>query len=131
MRRRNLQIACEKCALDASMDSPTMAHEIRGLLGEPKDSTGFLPPLLSLLGLPLYEHEASWDRLDPFQRRDAMRDAIRFIIVSAAKRQPLLLLLEDLQWADDESLRLLDFLPPPDCRLFLLATYRSDFAMRW
>jgi class 3 adenylate cyclase/tetratricopeptide (TPR) repeat protein len=119
------------CTLNTSTDSHNVAHEIRGLLGESKDAAGHLPPLLSLLGLPLYEHEAGWDRLDPFQRRDAMRDAIRFIIVSVAKRQPLLLLLEDLQWADDESLRLLDFLPPPDCRLFLLATYRSDFALRW
>lgn len=104
---------------------------IRSQFGHLDDGAAYMPALLSLLALPLGEDAAAWDRLDPFQRRDALRDSVSAVIRALARRRPTLLLIEDLQWADDESRRLLDFLPAPDCRLLLLATHRSDFAPAW
>jgi DNA-binding NarL/FixJ family response regulator len=50
----------------------------------------------------------------------------------AAERQPLVIVLDDIQWADIPSLRLLHVLAQ-DCRqtpLLLVATYRSDDVVR-
>jgi DNA-binding CsgD family transcriptional regulator/tetratricopeptide (TPR) repeat protein len=51
-----------------------------------------------------------------------------FLLRHAACRQPLLLILEDLHWADTSSLLLLQFLAPRvnEAPLFVLGTYRDD-----
>ena len=104
---------------------------IQNQLGHLDNSAAYLPALLSLLALPLGEDAAAWDRLDPFQRRDALHSSVSAVLQALARRCPILLLIEDLQWIDDESLRLLDFLPASDCRLLLVATYRPDVAPAW
>ncbi|MBP7691586.1 MAG: tetratricopeptide repeat protein [Anaerolineales bacterium] len=48
--------------------------------------------------------------LDAGQLRRQMFIAVRDLLVAAARRQPLWLILEDLHWADDASLELLQFL---------------------
>ncbi len=113
--------------IDARGDPGEAVSRIRSQLA---DTTDHVPALLSLLALPLGENAAAWDGLDPLHRRDALRDCVRAVLDTLTRR-PTLLLIEDLQWADEESLRLLDFLPAPDCRLLLLTTYRSDFAPAW
>jgi len=106
-------------------------RRIRSQLGHLDDAAVYIPALLSLLALPLGEDAAAWDRLDPLQRRDALRDSVSAVLQALAHRRPTLLLIEDLQWADDESLRLIDFLSAPDCRLLLVTTHRPDFAPAW
>jgi hypothetical protein len=49
-------------------------------------------------------------RLEPEQARFQLMDAIATVIVEAARRRPLLVILEDLHVADLASVRLLDFL---------------------
>jgi len=106
-------------------------RRIRSQLGHLDDAAVYITALLSLLALPLGEDAAAWDRLDPLQRRDALRDSVSAVLQALAHRRPTLLLIEDLQWADDESLRLIDFLSAPDCRLLLVTTHRPDFAPAW
>ena len=55
-------------------------------------------------------------------------DAVRAFVTAAAARCPLVLLLDDLQWADPASLDLLRFLARTlaDLPVLLLATYRAD-----
>lgn len=89
------------------------------------------PALLSLLNLPLGAEEASWEGLDPQQRRGALQDAVCHLVHSLAARRPLLLLMEDLHWADAESLRLLDLAATGPHRTLLLGTYRTDFDPDW
>ena len=110
--------------IDARDDPDEAASRIRSRLDDPGANA---PALLSLLGLPLGEDAAAWDGLDPLHRRDALRDSVGALLNSIARRRPTLLLIEDLQWADEESLRLLDFSPASDCRLLLLTTHRPDF----
>jgi predicted ATPase len=73
----------------------------------------------------------------PFSRRGSLGEVVSqealfqqvldFFIALAGQR-PLVLLLEDIHWADPASLDLLRFAARnlTDCRLLLLATYRSD-----
>ncbi len=97
---------------------------------------GGLPPLLqtallSLLVLPTGAGAAEWDALEPAQRRAALRDGAVRLLQALANGRPLMLLVEDLHWADEESLRLLDLVAAQTPGLLLLSTYRSGFDPAW
>ena len=66
-------------------------------------------------------------QLDPDQARFRLFDSITAFLKSAGRRQPLVLILEDLQWADQPSLLLLEFLARELAggRLLLIGTYRD------
>ena len=53
------------------------------------------------------------------------------LLEAVARERPTLLLIEDLHWADDESIRILDFSPLSECRLLLLTTQRPEFTLTW
>ncbi len=100
------------------------------------EQLGGLPPrlqtaLLSLLVLPTDAGAAEWDALEPPQRRAALRDSVVQLLQMLTRERPLLLLLEDLHWADEQSLRLLDLAAANTSRLLLLATYRAGFDPGW
>ena len=63
-------------------------------------------------------------------REEQHRIAIAFhdLFSAFAREAPILLVLEDLHWADDASLDLLNYLARElrDARVLILATYRSD-----
>src|SRR5437762_227541 len=63
----------------------------------------------------------------PDQRRFLLFDNAARALVRRARRQPVLFVLEDLQWADRSSLLLLEFLAPRlrSAAVVLLATYRD------
>jgi predicted ATPase len=65
--------------------------------------------------------------IDPLQQRFRMFDAMSGFWKRAAAEEPLLLVLDNLHWADASSLRLLEFLVPEiePLRVLLLATYRD------
>lgn len=65
--------------------------------------------------------------MDPAQTRFRLFDAITGFWKRAAVEQPLLLVLDDLHWADASSLRLLEFIAPDlvASRVLLLFTYRD------
>lgn len=64
---------------------------------------------------------------DAQQQRFRLFDAIAGFLRRAAARSPLLLIVDNLHWADASSLRLLEFVAPElgDSRILLLATYRD------
>lgn len=61
------------------------------------------------------------------QERRYLFNSIRDVLARRARRRPLLLLLDDLQWADDPTLRLLLHLADrlPASPLLIVATYRD------
>jgi predicted ATPase len=72
---------------------------------------------------------ASASRLtDPAEARFSMFEAIRRLLADASEAHALVLVLDDLHWADAPSLRLLEFLAPEiaDSRLLLVGTYRAN-----
>ena len=66
-------------------------------------------------------------RLEPEQARFRLFDSITAFLKSAGRRQPLVLVLDDLHWADHPSLLLLEFLAKElgDARLMVIGTYRD------
>src|SRR5947199_327988 len=63
----------------------------------------------------------------PGLERPRLLEAVRRTLGRAARRPPLALLLDDVQWADPASLALLGYLARglASSRLLLLLTYRS------
>ena len=78
-------------------------------IGQSSDTLTYLEHLLSL---PYSDpHAANRLRyLDAEQLRQQIFLAVRDMLVAESKRQPLILILEDLHWADEASLNLLYFL---------------------
>ena len=64
-----------------------------------------LPLLGDLLGLPIPDN-AITTNLDPRLRREALFDLAMDVIQALADRQPLLLVLEDMEWIDEISIEL-------------------------
>jgi class 3 adenylate cyclase/DNA-binding NarL/FixJ family response regulator len=64
---------------------------------------------------------------DPAEARFRMFESIRQFLASLCRGRTLLLVLDDLHWADAPSLRLLEFLAPElaRCRILLVGTYRA------
>ena len=60
-----------------------------------------VPYLRHLLGLPADELES--EGLDQVQRRRRLIEAVKALTLRGARRQPLVLLAEDLQWIDRHS----------------------------
>ena len=90
-----------------------------------------LPAILALLDIPV--DDDGWHTLDPAQRRRRYLDAVRCLILEAARKQPVLLIFEDLHWVDNETQALLDALAGAlgPARLLLLVTYRPGYQDVW
>ncbi|MPZ80187.1 MAG: AAA family ATPase [Actinophytocola sp.] len=75
------------------------------------------PPLAFLLG------DTRGEQADGFQ----MYDAVTSALVAVAQRRPVVVVLDDLHWADPESVRLLEFVAQHTWfeRLLLVGTYRD------
>lgn len=65
--------------------------------------------------------------LEPDQARFRLFDSITSFLKNAAQRQPLIIILDNLHWADNSSLLLLEFLSQEliGSRLLIVGTYRD------
>ena len=107
---RNYVEECEKVSL-ASVMGPG-APDIAQVVPEVRERLPNLPAAPSL---------------EPEQARFRLFDSITTFLKSAAKAQALVLILDDLHWADRPSLLLLEFLARElkDTRLLVIGTYRD------
>jgi len=66
-------------------------------------------------------------QLEPEQARFRLFDSITAFLKSAARRKPLVLVLDDLHWADQPSLLLLEFVARElaSARVMIIGTYRD------
>ncbi len=87
--------------------------------------------LLSLLDLPLGDGREAWEALDPLRRREALRESVGAVVRAVAGRAATVVLIEDLHWSDEESVRVLDAAVRGGGPLLLLATYRTGFEPAW
>jgi class 3 adenylate cyclase/tetratricopeptide (TPR) repeat protein len=79
--------------------------------------------------LDLSPADPEWVDLDPLQRKLRINTAVSDLLRRESRQQPVLLVLEDLHWVDEETLALLD-----ECaeditadRVLILTTRRPDY----
>ncbi|MCB9947644.1 MAG: AAA family ATPase [Rhodospirillaceae bacterium] len=77
--------------------------------------------------------DRAWAEMGGDARRLYAVQAFSSLVFAQAEKGPLLLVLEDLHWADDESIRLVDALVDivPAASALVLTTYRLDFRPSW
>ncbi|HXH58959.1 adenylate/guanylate cyclase domain-containing protein [Iamia sp.] len=83
--------------------------------------------------LVLMGHDTSGGGQDPGRAREAAVDAFIDFVEGHARRRPVVLLLSDIHWADDDLLVLLETLLGrlARCPLVILATARQAVRERW
>ena len=71
--------------------------------------------------------------MDAQLRKARTLDAIVRLFLKEFERRPLILMIEDLHWLDDESQALLDLLADAtaNAKLLMLVNYRPEYAHRW
>jgi predicted ATPase/class 3 adenylate cyclase len=90
-----------------------------------------IPPILSLLdALPV---DDAFRSLDARARRYHILDALTRVILKESEREPVLIVLENLQWVDAETRVFLDGLLERihSVRLMLILEYRPEFVHDW
>jgi len=96
------------------------------------DANHAIPLLASLLSLPL-DDRYHLPELSPQKRKDMTLAALLAQFNHLAVRRPLLILFEDVHWADPTSLELLTVILDrvPRLRVLLLITARPEFTPPW
>lgn len=115
-------------AIGADDTTETIVEKIKTEAGH---GAKHLPAICSLVDIAGVDEQ--WERLDAYQRRRRIMDAFRTIILDRAEKHPLILVIEDLHWADTESLAVLDHLVGKigNANALLLVTCRPEHHLNW
>ena len=92
-----------------------------------------VPLLAALLSVPLPEARYAALRLTPQQQKQQTHDALVAWMLEEAERQPLLVVWEDLHWADPSTLEYLGLLLDQSrtSAILNLLTFRPEFVPPW
>ena len=87
--------------------------------------------ILALLDVPAAD--AQWQELDPQQKRRRTLEAVKVLLLEESRRQPVIVVFEDLHWIDSETQAVLDILVDAlaSHRVLLLISYRPEYEHRW
>ena len=90
-----------------------------------------IPFLLSLLGVA--DTAMPIDKMDPQIRRRRTFDTIQRLVLREAQNQPVVMVMEDLHWLDDESQGFLSMFgrAVQGSRILLLVNYRPEYQPVW
>ncbi|HXU87383.1 MAG TPA: adenylate/guanylate cyclase domain-containing protein [Methylomirabilota bacterium] len=94
-------------------------------------SASLSTPILALLGLVVDDPE--WTRLDARQQRRRTVEAVKYVLLGMAAERAAAIVVEDIHWADTETLAVLDALVDSVAasRLLLIVTYRPEHRHAW
>jgi class 3 adenylate cyclase/tetratricopeptide (TPR) repeat protein len=92
----------------------------------------YLPLFAELHGVPLPETLASPD-LSPAARKQKLLGGLAEVLIHLGRQQPVLLLIEDLHWADASTLELIEIIVDliPTESVFAVLTSRPEFVPSW
>ena len=104
----------------------TLDRQLAAILGDEAGDTA--PFLAHLMGLPLQSEEAQWALLDPETMQGRYIASIHRIVRSLASRGPVVLVCEDLHWADPASVTSMSQLLTlaAEHPVFFIAALRAD-----
>ncbi|MEM2900735.1 MAG: ATP-binding protein, partial [Thermoplasmata archaeon] len=93
---------------------------------ESRSGEGAIP--LGLLTTFGHESSSKREEIDIRKERDRMFETVLQLIISISKEKPLILFLDDLQWADSASLQLLYYISRNirESRVLICCTYRPE-----
>jgi predicted ATPase/class 3 adenylate cyclase len=124
----------ERAARFERSDSPAEKFaKLEALLVRSKaDADTVVPPLANLLSLPPNDRYRVPD-LSPQKRKEMTLAALLAQLNGLAAQQPVLIILEDVHWADPTSLELLTVTLErvPRLRVLMLITARPEFTPPW
>lgn len=109
-----------------------MARRLRAMVESlDPDLPAVIPALSWLLDLPV--DDPGWMRLGASQRQRSIIGGVLALLTAQARRGPVVIVADDLHWADDESIAVIDGLVRilPSAPILLLATYRPGFRDVW
>lgn len=88
-------------------------------------------PLMAVFDFDPEDHE--WLNLSGAQRRRGMIQSVVALLEAQTKKALLVLVLENLQWCDDESLAAIEAVLPAVARscFFVVCSYRPEFHQDW
>jgi tetratricopeptide (TPR) repeat protein len=92
------------------------------------------PALSALLALlDVRPDDVQWRDLDPQQKRRQTVQAVKLLLLEQSRRQPMILVFEDLHWVDSETQTVLDTLVESmaNHRVLLLVSYRPQYQHPW
>ncbi|HEY3104406.1 MAG TPA: protein kinase [Pyrinomonadaceae bacterium] len=121
-------------ALDGVVDSLTRRlasmprDRVQPLIPRDAPALARVFPAMLQIDAIFEERYARRETGDLFTLRRHAFGALRQLFSAIARQQPLIIWTDDLQWADADSIRLLeDLLRPPDCPpLLLIASFRAE-----
>ncbi|MFQ6042391.1 MAG: AAA family ATPase, partial [Candidatus Poribacteria bacterium] len=119
------------CELTEEDTDAVVAHKVRAKVeaAAPNQAADILPFLGRLMHLSFGgDLETQLDQYSPEQIRHQTMMRLRDLFLAIASQQPLMLVLEDLHWADDLSLDLISLLMDELVRapLMLVCVYRPE-----
>ena len=90
-----------------------------------------LPAILALLDVPV--DDPHWTVLDASQKQRKTLEAVTRLLVEESRRQPVVIVFEDLHWIDAKTRELLDAFADriPGHRVLLLLSYRPEYRHGW
>ena len=93
----------------------------------------YVPLFASFLSIPLSDDRYPPQRLTPQQQRQKTLEALLEIFFGRCERHPVLLIVEDLHWADPSTLELLNLIVDRGStpNLLTVLTFRPDFSPPW
>jgi pimeloyl-ACP methyl ester carboxylesterase/DNA-binding SARP family transcriptional activator len=114
-------------------DDPAEVARRLWAMVEPLDP-GLMPaiPALSWL-LDLSVEDVGWMRMGASQRQRSIIASFLALLTAQARRGPVVIVVDDLHWGDEESIAVIDGLVRilPSTAILLLVTYRPGFRDGW
>ena len=117
----------------AARDTPTdKLRKLEAALRDTDPSAEEVALLADVLGIAVDESYAKLD-LSPQRKKDRTFAAITRHMAAIARQRPLLVVVEDLHWADASSVELLDRVIDvlPGLPILLVIAHRPDFSPPW